>query len=759
MKKNLQRRSTLGKDDGIYRLLIENLQEGVWMIDADDCTKFVNHRMAEMLGYAPEEMIGKHLSFFMDEQRAQQSRFYLIRRRKGIKERHDFEFLKKDKTRVYVSLETSPLLDKQGCYSGSLAGVIDITARKLVEESLRKSETKYRSLYESASDAVMLLDEQGFFDCNPATLRMFGLRNVTEIRARHPADLSPPTQPCGTDSLKLSSRHIAAALEKGSQSFEWMHKRLDSGKVFPTEVLLSRMEIDGQPVLQATVRDISAHRQAEEQLIQSEARYRRIITTLTDYIYTVFVENGRAQKTEYGAGCLGVTGYTPEDFAANPLLWFTMVFDPDRPRVQTWADRILQGEKMEPLEHRIVRKDGEIRWMRNTAALHLDRAGVLLSYDGIIQDVTDARNAMSERARAEALTSIIDSVPSAIIVIDEEGRIMQFNRALSGVFGYGDEILGIRVGDCCVAPDKAKIKDGIRECLATGWLKNFEVGIIRNNLSAIPALINASVMKNGHGQDRQIVAIITDITERKQAETALKISAEALAVSNGELEQFVTVASHDIQEPLRAIVSFLQLIMHRFSDKLDQQGQDYIRRVLAAAQRMQLMIRDLLAYASVERQPGEGMLSCCLEGVLANALENLDMAITKSRALITHDPLPEIPGDENQLVRLFQNLIGNAIKFCDRETPTLHIGVTDQGESWLLTFQDNGIGIAAEHIGLLFKVFIHLHARDKYPGSGIGLAICKKIIERHQGKIWVESEPAKGTTFFVLFFKQQRGAL
>lgn len=259
------------------------------------------------------------------------------------------------------------------------------------------------------------------------------------------------------------------------------------------------------------------------------------------------------------------------------------------------------------------------------------------------------------------------------------------------------------------------------------------------------------------GKIVKLAGTFQNIDKYKRTEEARRLDAEELTRVNRELEQFVTVASHDIQEPLRVISSFLQLLEKRCWAVLDDKGQDYLRRAAHAAQRAQLLIHDLLVYSAISAGAARPFSPCRIESLLKAAMENLQVAIEKSRAVITHDPLPVVEGDESQLLRLFQNILSNAIKFSDKEYPLIHVRAHDKGTEWQLSFRDNGIGIAPEHVPLLFAIFTHLHPRNEYPGTGIGLAICKKIVERHGGRIWVESELGKGSTFFISIPKRKRG--
>ncbi len=243
-----------------------------------------------------------------------------------------------------------------------------------------------------------------------------------------------------------------------------------------------------------------------------------------------------------------------------------------------------------------------------------------------------------------------------------------------------------------------------------------------------------------------------------------------LAASNQELERFAYVASHDLQEPLRTVASYLQLIARRYQDKLDADGREFIGFAVDGATRMQGMIRDLLDYSRVQTQ-GQPFAPVDLNGVLADVLGDLRLAIEENAATVTHDSLPVVTGDASQLHRLLQNLVGNAIKYRGEAPPRIHVAASrleDGGvrmpdgapaKGWLISVRDNGIGIEAEFFDKVFHLFQRLHGREQYSGTGLGLALCKRIVERHGGAIWVESTPGEGSTFYVALpdeFRQQQ---
>jgi light-regulated signal transduction histidine kinase (bacteriophytochrome) len=238
-----------------------------------------------------------------------------------------------------------------------------------------------------------------------------------------------------------------------------------------------------------------------------------------------------------------------------------------------------------------------------------------------------------------------------------------------------------------------------------------------------------------------------ELDERRRAEQKLAQYASDLARSNAELEQFAYVASHDLQEPLRMVASFTQLLARRYQGKLDQNADEFIGFAVDGARRMQELINDLLAYSRVGTR-GKPPAPTDLTEVLKDAEANLHQAIGESEAVITHDPLPVVSGDLVQLTQLFQNLLANAIRFRNSAAPRIHVSAQVREEDWLLSVKDNGIGIAPEHQERIFAIFQRLHGRGEYPGTGIGLALCKKIVERHGGHIWVKSAPGQGSTFY-----------
>jgi PAS domain S-box-containing protein len=253
-------------------------------------------------------------------------------------------------------------------------------------------------------------------------------------------------------------------------------------------------------------------------------------------------------------------------------------------------------------------------------------------------------------------------------------------------------------------------------------------------------------MRDADGQVIGVLGISRDITERHQAEERLKLTLNDLARSNEELEQFAYVASHDLQEPLRMVSSYTQLLARRYQGRLDKDADEFIAYAVDGANRMQGLITDLLALSRVGTR-GKKFEPVDCAAALEQALTNLRATIEESGAVITCDPLPTLPADRSQITQLLQNLLANAIKFRGKEPPHVHVSAELKGQEWFFSVRDDGIGIDPQYTERIFAIFQRLHTREEYAGTGIGLAICKKVVERHHGRIWVESQPGKGSTF------------
>ena len=352
------------------------------------------------------------------------------------------------------------------------------------------------------------------------------------------------------------------------------------------------------------------------------------------------------------------------------------------------------------------------------------------------------------RESEKKFRDLYDNAPLGYHEYNLEGRITNVNRTDLEMLGYtAEEMIGRPIWKLNVNEDTVREQVMAKLTGTQPPGKELERIYRRKDGTTFPVLIEDRLILDEKGCIKGIRCTIHDITGRKRVEEALKEKTEELARSNKDLEQFAYVASHDLQEPLRMVTSYVQLLARRYQGKLDSDADEFIGFAVDGAVRMRKLINDLLTYSRVGTQ-GKDLSPTDSEAVLAQSVNDLKVAIEENGALVTHAPLPMVMADRPQLGQLFQNLIGNAIKFRGNEPPHVHISANRNGNGWTFFVRDNGIGIAADYSERIFIIFQRLHNRQEYAGTGIGLAICKKIVERHGGHIWVESDVGKGATFY-----------
>ena len=330
--------------------------------------------------------------------------------------------------------------------------------------------------------------------------------------------------------------------------------------------------------------------------------------------------------------------------------------------------------------------------------------------------------------------------------IIQNGHFRLVNRQLAYILGYEeDELIGRPSLGFVLAEDRDTVRENAVSMLKGGCSLGYEFRVV--NKQAKIKWVMETVVPIYYRRKRATLGSLIDVTERKQMEERLKQITDEMQCSNTELEQFAYVISHDLQEPLRMVSSYTQLLAKRYSNKLDADADEFIAYAVDGAKRMQTLLHDLLEYSRVGTRGKPFSLVNC-EHIVEQAMANLKIAIEECGASVSYDVLPTIMGDEGQLVRLFQNLIGNAIKFRQEEAPQVYISAQRRNNMVTFSVKDNGIGIDRQHSQSIFEIFRRLHTKEEYPGTGMGLAICKKIVERHGGHISVQSQLGQGSTFY-----------
>lgn len=363
------------------------------------------------------------------------------------------------------------------------------------------------------------------------------------------------------------------------------------------------------------------------------------------------------------------------------------------------------------------------------------------------------------------LRSYIEAALRAILAVSQDGRIVFINGHTEEIFGYtraelfGQDsaiLLPQRFHAAYAAALQAyfaapTVRVVGKDIDLAGRRKNgeefpIEVGLSYVHAQGRPAALTGTAQPEG--QEVIAIGFVSDITDRRRVRDELANANADLRRSNRELEQFAYVASHDLQEPLRMVTSYLQLLERRYAGQLDAEAHEFIDFAVDGATRMKGLIEGLLTFARAGTQSGD-IRNVPAESLVQHAVENLKTAIEESSAAVTWDhPLPEIAANPGLIVQVLQNLIANGIKFQKSAAPRVHVSVAEQGSEWAFSVRDNGIGIEPRHSGRIFRIFERLHVSDQYPGAGIGLAISQKIVERHGGRMWFDSQPGEGSTFF-----------
>jgi PAS domain S-box-containing protein len=613
-------------------VLLENVQEGILMLDKNGVIIYCNKTASSITGYRSEELMNQSIAIFYDWDTIKSEYELRVAEKKGTFYSEGYR-IKKDKTTFWGELLISPLPGQKDAHGGFSCVLRDITEKKNLELELRKSEERYRLMVEGVKEySIFMLDPTGrVMTWNEGGKRIKGY-SPTEIIGKHFSIFYTP------DDLesKKPQREIEIAIKTGKYEEEgWRVKK--NGSVFWANIVLTSLFNETNELIgfSKVTRDLSERRENEEVLRHSEERYRSLVEQVTDYGIFMLDEKGRI--TSWNEGAKKMKGYSRDEIIGK---YFSIFYPPEDIIIGKPANElriaISQGKYEE--EGWRLRKDGSRFWASVVITAVYNSHGILIGFSKVTKDLTERKE--------------------------------------------GEKAL----------------------------LHSFE-------------------------------------QTRRLAEQLQRTNRE-LSETNQELEQFTSIVSHDLQEPVRTIQSFLQIIDQKLEKREYADLKTYIGKSINASLKMKELIRNLLNYSQVSKGTLDST-SVSVKQLVEDALQNLKTFIDQAGALIHLDfRVKQVIGDRVQLVQLLQNLINNAIKFTDRQKPMVSISCIPENGHVKFAISDNGIGINQGDYQKIFDIFRRLNSDKQFAGTGIGLAICKKIVERHNGKIWPESEAGKGTTFY-----------
>jgi len=755
-----------------YRKLIQSTSDGILLNDEQGVILEWNTGMEEISGIPRDEAIGRTLPKIAlrlapDRKKPEEIGEWIRSsiddmNRKAISSSKnpfiEIAICRPDATRRTIQVKNFDFAQNGRILYGGI--VRDITERKQIEHSLAESEDTFRNLIQSTRDGIILNDEQGvILEWNTGMEEIFGIPRSDSV-GRTLLEVASQCIPKDTDAEGIRNWLYSIIDELDNNAATSSHTplvevsvRRPDGSTRNIEAKNFDFTVQGRRFYGGIVRDLTERRQVEDALLQSEEELRNLIDSSDDGII-ITDESGRITKWNKGAEL--ITGLASRDVVGVPA-WEIQ----SRSATEEWAgpDPLTRYRTMwdqvfhDAADHhfkclfdgQIKTPHGEVRYIQQSVFRIPTRSGFRIG--AIIRDITERKrfdDAILESE--EKYRTLVDMSPD-IIVIHQDGNIVYANPAIEKLLRTAnpEDLIGMNVFDLIHPDFHPVVQQNIRDDLQGKLTPTTEIQIIRGDGTLVT--FEGKGKKISYNGNPAVLVVIRDITDRKNAELQLREYAGNLKRSVDDLELFAYIATHDLQEPIRGIVAYAQLLLNQCNEARSPKTEKYLKIIENSGLRLNALVNDLREYSRV-RSLAKPLEPVDLATVLSNALQNLQLVIKETGASITHDQLPVVLADPTQVTQVFQNLIDNAIKF-RREgvAPVIHISVAPKEKMWQFSLKDNGIGIPREYYGKIFILFERLHQRDTYPGTGLGLALCTRIIERHGGRIWVDSEVGKGSTF------------
>jgi PAS domain S-box-containing protein len=649
---------------------------------------------------------------------------------------------------ITVNIRYRPAFDEAGKIAGVILTIQDISHRKWSEQQLIFNERKFRRLVENGNEAIAILSpniQPNYI--SPSVQRVLGytpeeLMEMDVLSLVHPEDVSILKEALAIAMANPGipgKGHIVRALHK-NQTWRWLEASLTN--------MLHDPAIGG---IVDNFRDVTEKKLADEKIRIAKERYDTVLKATNEAVWEWDIQTS---EVHWGEGFRSLFGYDAELISRNVEVWDALFHPDDSKRVLDSVNAVVESESQLQWEsqYRFLKSDGQYVHVLDRGILIRDEEGKPLRMIGAMQDISSKLAADEALRDSEEKTRLImNSALDAIICMDKKGLITFWNPQAEKIFGWKtEEVMGMRLSDTIIPVEfRERHSRGLEAYAKSGQGKILntilELSAINKNNTEFP--IELTVLPIQQGNQEFFCAFVRDITARKTAEQQLKKRAEELTASNAELEQFAYVASHDLQEPLRMVSSFLQLLEKKYAENLDETANQYIQFAVDGSNRMKSLILDLLEYSRVNTSQ-EQRTAVDMSTIINQVLDTYSCKIVETNASVKVSLMPVARVNKMQMSQLFQNLIGNALKYNKSAQPAIEIGYEEHADSHQFHVKDNGIGIDPKFYERIFIIFQRLHTKNQFSGTGIGLAICKKIVEKHEGRIWVESVPGKGSTFY-----------
>ena len=749
-----------------FRRTFELAASGLAHIGLDRRFLRVNRRLCQMLGYSEAELVGKtgrEMSHPDDTDVINAQRPHL---HSGEIDALNVEkrYIRKDGSTVWVAVTMVVERDAGGRPEYEIAVFDDVTARKQAEAALRESEERFRAVVNSANEAIIVYDrELRIVGGNFAAERILGMPVAQLLGKPGFTSILPCVREDGSP-LSPEDRPTRVTVRNNRPLTGYvLGVRQPSGAVTWLSVNTAFLRRPGEAAhygVVSTIVDITAQRDAEQALRESEERFRQTFELAASGIAHVSLD-GRFVRVN--RSLCEIFGYPESELIGRSVK--DVSHPADRDVTDAQRARVRAGEiDSARFEKRYLRGDGGTVWVDLAIALVRAPDGTPRYEIALFDDITERKEAERALRESEARFRSLTQLSSDWYWEQDAGFGLKF------MSGRMAERTGLDAGAFI---GRKRWEQPALNLTEEDWARHraqlerhepfhdFEMQRPAAEGGSRWVSLAGEPLFDDDGRFAGYRGVGKDITERKRAEAELRRAhedlerkAEELQRSNSELEQFAYVASHDLQEPLRMVSSYTQLVLRRYGDRLDGEAKEFMAYVVDGAARMKQLIEDLLAYSRVGTR-GKQFKPVPVENAVRRAIGNLRAAIEEAGATVTYDALPTVAADDVQLAQLFQNLIGNALKFRAASVPRIHVSAKEQEGEWEFGVHDNGIGIEPQYFERIFMVFQQLHTKGEYPGTGIGLAICKKVVERHGGRIWVDSKPGEGSSFLFTLPKER----